>query len=124
VNYSDSGFWFSHHGRLNRRPYFFAGLAIACISEGSKLVPHDYVLLYLPVLALACWIGVNLGIKRCHDRGRSGYFILLNFVPLVNFWPLIELTFLKGDAGPNEYGPDPLAEPAPGAPAAAPGTQV
>jgi uncharacterized membrane protein YhaH (DUF805 family) len=45
--------------------------------------------------------------------------MLVNVVPIVCLWPIIELTFFKGEAGPNKYGPDPLGGEAP-APAAAP----
>ena len=34
--------------------------------------------------------------------------ILLLFVPLVNLWPVVELLFLRGTVGPNQYGPDPV----------------
>lgn len=41
------------------------------------------------------------GIKRCHDLGNSGWWILL---PIYSpFW----LMFGKGDEGINEYGSDP-----------------
>lgn len=106
--YSDPKFWFSYEGRINRRPYFFGGLAAACFTEGSKLIHGIYLLGYLPFLFVAVYVAVVLGIKRCHDRGRTGWFLLLNFVPILNFWPMIELTFFKGTDGPNVYGPDPL----------------
>ena len=34
--------------------------------------------------------------------------MLLMFVPLLNFWYLVEVLFLRGTIGPNKYGPDPL----------------
>ncbi len=45
---------------------------------------------------------------RCHDRGRSGNFAWLLFVPVLFLWPIVELLFLRGTVGPNKYGPDPL----------------
>lgn len=113
MDYTDPTLWFSFTGRVNRRPYFFAGLAAACLLEANKLVPDDYKLVYLPLILVAFYVTIVLGIKRCHDRGRTGYFILLNFVPILNLWPLIELTFLKGESGPNKYGADPLEAPQP-----------
>ena len=111
-SYSDLSLWFSWKGRVNRRPYFFAGLAVGCFLEGRKLVPDEYVIVYLPLLLAAVYSAVVLGIKRCHDRDRTGWFMLVNFIPVVSLWPLIELTFFKGTPGPNKYGEDPLAEPA------------
>ena len=54
------------------------------------------------------WSGICLGIKRCHDRNRSGAFVLVSIVPLLNLWYLIEVGFLRGTEGPNQYGPDSL----------------
>ena len=48
--------------------------------------------------------------KRCHDRGKSGLWCILLFIPVIGFfWAVIDLGILEGDKGPNEYGPDPLA---------------
>jgi hypothetical protein len=55
-------------------------------------------------------------IKRCHDRNRSGLFLLLSLIPLLNFWPWIELWFLKGTPGRNQYGEEPDTVPQQGAP--------
>ena len=46
-------------------------------------------------------------VKRLHDRGRSGWFLFLFFVPIANIWMLIETMFLRGTVGENEYGHDP-----------------
>ena len=37
-------------------------------------------------------------------------FILVGLIPLLNLWYLIEIGFLRGTEGSNEYGPDPNAE--------------
>ena len=65
----------------------------------------------IPMLAFvvfSIWSGICLGIKRCHDRNRSGAFVILSVLPLVNLWYFIEVGFLRGTEGPNQYGPDSL----------------
>jgi uncharacterized membrane protein YhaH (DUF805 family) len=43
--------------------------------------------------------------KRWHDRGKSGWWSLIMFVPIIGgLWALIELGFLGGDEGANQYG--------------------
>jgi uncharacterized membrane protein YhaH (DUF805 family) len=54
---------------------------------------------------------IAVGVKRCHDRDRSGWFLLLGLVPILNLWLLVELGFLEGTVGPNRFG---LPEPARG----------
>ena len=47
--------------------------------------------------------------KRWHDRGKSGWWSLIMFIPLAGFiWFIVELGILRGTDGPNKYGPDPL----------------
>jgi uncharacterized membrane protein YhaH (DUF805 family) len=60
------------------------------------------------LVVLLIWPGVASHVKRAHDRGRSGWFVLLGVVPIVAIWPAIEIAFLRGDVGPNRFGPDPL----------------
>ena len=48
-------------------------------------------------------------VKRWHDRDKSGWFVLVNFIPFIGtIWALVELGFLRGTMGPNRFGPDPL----------------
>ncbi len=54
------------------------------------------------------WIGLAVNVKRAHDRGRSGLFLLVLLIPIVQLWPLVELYFFRGTSGQNEFGPDPL----------------
>jgi len=54
------------------------------------------------------WPMICVQIKRCHDRNRSGWFMLVFLIPLVNLWPAIEIAFLKGTDGSNRFGEDPV----------------
>jgi len=59
---------------------------------------------------LVMWILLAVAVKRFHDRDKSGWWVLIVFVPLIGgLWYLIECGFLRGTDGPNPYGPDPLA---------------
>lgn len=54
------------------------------------------------------WLAVVVSVKRYHDHGRSGWFLLIALLPqLGTIWVLIELGFLRGTRGPNRFGPDP-----------------
>jgi len=62
------------------------------------------IVIYIAML----WVSLSLSIRRYHDHGKPGWWVLLAFVPIANIWYLIECGFLKGTTGPNAYGPDPL----------------
>jgi len=99
---------------------------------------RDYGALSLIILALVIvtWVSaLAIGVKRLHDRDRSGWWIvLLYFGPTVlgaaqnsaesgtlasillgigafavSICALVELGFLRGTRGPNRFGTDPLA---------------
>ncbi|MBO4779427.1 MAG: DUF805 domain-containing protein, partial [Selenomonadaceae bacterium] len=50
-----------------------------------------------------------LAIRRLHDLDRSGWWVLLSFVPIINFILGLYLMFKKGVVGGNRFGADPLA---------------
>lgn len=61
------------------------------------------------VTILLFWITLAVYVRRLHDRNRSGWFMLIMFIPLVGpIWLFIELGFLRGTEGDNRFGPDPL----------------
>ena len=109
-------FLFSAKGRASRSqfwlkwvlPYFIVTIVLEIIVFSVFSQNTASVILGLYFLA-ALWPTICVYIKRAHDRGRSGAFILLFLVPILNLWPLIELLFLPGTTGSNEYGADPLA---------------
>jgi uncharacterized membrane protein YhaH (DUF805 family) len=53
----------------------------------------------LPLIALA--------VRRLHDTGRSGWWILIGLVPLIG--PIVLIVFYVTDSQPgtNQYGPNP-----------------
>ena len=56
------------------------------------------------------WISLAVQVKRWHDRDKSAWWLLMNFVPFIGaIWVLVECGFLRGTEGQNNYGPDPLA---------------
>lgn len=105
---------FKFDGRINRGKFwlgvviiwgFFAVLALLAFALDSGALWT----LYWVALIAAIWPSLAIYIKRWHDRGKSGWWMLVAFIPLIgSLWLLIECGFLAGDDGPNEYGPDPL----------------
>lgn len=74
---------------------------------GTTMDPLPYGVVYA-LYALAALIpGLAVAVRRLHDTGRSGWWILIAVIPLVG--AIILLVFLCQDsqAGSNEYGPNP-----------------
>ena len=56
------------------------------------------LIITIPVLSVTC--------RRLHDTNRSGWFLLLYFIPLIGLIWLLVLCCLEGTEGENRYGPD------------------
>lgn len=91
-------------------PYFIGAVIVAFLDDVLGTAnPADGVGVIMAVYIIAAiWPNLVVGIKRCHDRGRSGWFLLIGLVPLLNIWLLVELGFLRGTIGMNRFGADPL----------------
>jgi uncharacterized membrane protein YhaH (DUF805 family) len=46
-------------------------------------------------------------VRRLHDTGKSGWWVLIGFVPLVGAIVLLVFTVLDSDRGENKHGPSP-----------------
>ena len=52
---------------------------------------------------------IAIAIRRLHDLDRTGWWILLGFIPLIGWIILLIWYITKGTDGPNRFGPDPLS---------------
>ena len=55
---------------------------------------------FLPSLAV--------GVRRLHDTDRSGWWLLIAFIPLIGAIVLLVFFCTRGTPGPNRFGNDPL----------------
>lgn len=112
--------FFSVQGRASRGQFLvgLAGVAVLVLILSGLLsnVPSQAEIeagaaandaltcVFMPLTLLVFWMGAAVGAKRYHDRGKSGWWILLGWIPFVNLWVLFELAFLPGTSGPNPHG--------------------
>jgi uncharacterized membrane protein YhaH (DUF805 family) len=54
------------------------------------------------------WIHLVAQIRRFHDIGQTGLLVLLNLIPGASFFLWLFLMVVKGEPGPNQYGPSPF----------------
>ena len=50
---------------------------------------------------------VSVSVRRLHDIGKSGWWILLAIIPIVNFigiFVILVFTLMEGEKQPNQYG--------------------
>lgn len=64
------------------------------------------------LFALALIIpNLSVTVRRLHDTNRSGWWVLLSFVPLIGQIALLVFLAQNGHAGENRFGPDPKDTP-------------
>lgn len=62
------------------------------------------------LLTLAVWLGLflpslSVAMRRLHDTGRSGWWLLISFIPILGFAVLLVFYLQDGDSADNVYGP-------------------
>ena len=50
---------------------------------------------------------IGLTVRRFHDVGLNGWFLIGLFIPILNLLFFAMLYFFKSDPGTNKYGPNP-----------------
>jgi uncharacterized membrane protein YhaH (DUF805 family) len=99
------------NGRARRQEYWmytlFNTLAVIVLMLLTK-VSSIFGILY-GVYALATLVpSLAVAVRRLHDVGKSGWFLLLSLIPLVGLY-LLYLLVLDSEQGTNAYGPNPKA---------------
>jgi uncharacterized membrane protein YhaH (DUF805 family) len=95
----------STKGRIGRMHYniFFVPFILLTTLFKEKVF-QSTVSGILVVIAIA-WIAVVMQAKRWHDRNKSAWWVLVNFVPIVGqLWAIVSCCFLRGTEGNNKYG--------------------
>ena len=106
---------FSFHGRINRSTFWLSILPTQVIAvvwilllSAAAADESGIIFVLFPFGGLLAWCSYAVCAKRWHDRNKSGWWSLIGFIPLFGaLWLPIELGFLPGTRGYNDYGPEP-----------------
>jgi uncharacterized membrane protein YhaH (DUF805 family) len=118
-------FLFSFSGRFGRGQYWLCqllsllipfglivlmGILVAALGfRGGEASAAEDPIIFVTVVAYF-WILLASHAKRWHDLGRSGWWQLVGLIPFGGIYVLVMCGCVRGDTGPNYYGPDPLAD--------------
>jgi len=118
-------FLFSFTGRFGRAQYWLSQmlqllillglivlmgmvLAVLGLRAGEASAAEDPIIFVIVVAYF--WMLLASHAKRWHDLGRSGWWQLVALIPFGGIYVLVMCGCVRGDTGPNRYGPDPLAD--------------
>ncbi|MBC7955493.1 MAG: DUF805 domain-containing protein [Cytophagales bacterium] len=106
----------SYNGRISRKVFWIYGVLllmvgamvvfgiIAAVYSASSTLG---TILAIPAYIALLWVSFAIQVKRWHDRDKSGWWVLIGFIPVIGgIWALVENGFLRGTVGSNRFGDD------------------
>lgn len=91
-------------GRSRRSEYWWAYLFISMILGGIVTsILGEYSWIWSLIILVPA---MSLSIRRLHDTGKSGWFLLWNLLPLIG-QIIVIIRFCKDSAPDNQWGPNP-----------------
>jgi len=101
-------------GRARRKAYWMAflvnlgiSIVLAVIGSVLGLTFGEFNLLSTVYSVIMLVPGFTLTVRRLHDTDRSGWWLLIGFIPLIGALALLYFACSEGTRGSNRYGPDP-----------------
>ena len=105
-------------GRARRSEYWYFTLLSVILSIAAQVIGgggRNGGLITLLLLGVLCLVslallipGIAVSVRRLHDTGRSGWFLLIALIPLVGGILLRVWMCSRGTEGPNRFGADPI----------------
>jgi uncharacterized membrane protein YhaH (DUF805 family) len=87
--------------------YFIFGLAIIILDRFiMDLTGRNFMVITLIYGITMLLPGIAVSIRRLHDIDKSGWMILILFIPLIGLIWLWILMMIKGNPGNNKFGPN------------------
>lgn len=101
-------------GRARRTEYWMFTLVCSIISYGLQIIAPfcgDFQLIIggaLMIFGLVLLVpSIAVAVRRLHDVGKSGWFYLIVFIPIIGMIWLFVLFCTDSQYGENKWGPNP-----------------
>ena len=99
-------------GRAQRSEYWYFFLFTAVVNIVASVLDAtifgDMAVLYVIATLVLLLPSIAAGVRRLHDTDKSGWWLLISFIPAIGIIVLIVFFCQRGTVGPNRFGPDPL----------------
>ncbi|EHA0861479.1 DUF805 domain-containing protein [Salmonella enterica] len=101
--------------RTRRREYWYYRLGVLSfimfpLIAGLILAGVDKEIVNSICVIVHGLLTISVTIRRLHDTDRSGWWYLLNFIPIIGDIVLLIFMCQKGTEGENRFGKDPKSE--------------
>ena len=100
--------YFVFQGRASRSEYWWFQLIVSPSYLISTILENEIGYLFLGITLFTLIPAISAGVRRLHDTNRSGFFLLISFIPFIGGLVLLFFLIPEGTKGKNRFGPDPL----------------
>ena len=100
--------YFVFEGRASRSEYWWFQLIVSPSYLISTVFENDIAYIFLGITLFTLIPAISAGVRRLHDTNRSGFFLLISFIPFIGGLVLLFFLIPEGTKGKNRFGPDPL----------------
>ncbi|MCS0788877.1 DUF805 domain-containing protein [Cytobacillus firmus] len=106
---------FNFRGRSRRREYWMFILFTFLISIILTIIEmifgweitEDIGILTTLFSLIMLIPSLSVTVRRLHDTGKSGWWILISLIPLIGGIIILIFTLIDSERGSNKYGPSP-----------------
>lgn len=105
---------FSFNGRAARLQWWCVTvslLIVASIIDALFDLPATEdiaAVVAIPFIVAMCWMLSAVSVRRWHDLGKSGWWVLIHAIPVAGPFIVIGANgFMRGETEPNRFGPPP-----------------
>ena len=102
--------YFNFDGRAHRKEFWMFALVHIIISIGLGILEEViglFAILYLLYAVAVILPTLGVSVRRLHDIDKSGWWILMGFIPVLGFFVLLYFYVKEGTKGSNKFGDDP-----------------
>ncbi len=100
--------YFVFEGRASRSEYWWFQLIVSPSYFISEVLDNEISFFFLGITLFTLIPAISAGVRRLHDTNKSGFFLLISFIPIIGGLVLLFLLIPVGTKGKNRFGPDPL----------------
>ena len=100
--------YFVFQGRASRSEYWWFQLIVSPSYFVSTILENEIGYFFLGITLFTLIPAISAGVRRLHDTNRSGFFLLISFIPFIGGLVLLFFLIPEGTKGKNRFGPDPL----------------
>ena len=100
--------YFVFEGRASRSEYWWFQLIVSPSYFISEVLDNEVSFFFLGITLFTLIPAISAGVRRLHDTNKSGFFLLISFIPIIGGLVVLFLLIPVGTKGKNRFGPDPL----------------